>query len=180
MTTKLDSQLLFSEERLFSQGMRAGEFAFSAQDARRSNGELHETSAKDQTLRTLENLDLALKTAELDLRQLVSLMIYLPDYSHASQVAQVLEESFGKSPGSYPATTLVGVAGLEGGCSVRMDAIATSSRDREALRLTGLPLTLGNRCHGGRVRNFFFLSGVDAGEIDGGVSPTTRSEERRV
>ena len=173
MTTKLDSQVLFSEERLFSQGMRAGEFAFSAQDARRSNGELHETSAKDQTLRTLENLDLALKTAELDLRQLVSLMIYLPDYSHASQVAQVLEESFGKGPESYPATTLVGVAGLEGGCAVRMDAIATSSRDREALRLTGLPLTLGNRCHGGRVRNFFFLSGVDAGEIDGGVSPTT-------
>src|SRR5215510_1505458 len=173
MATKLDSQLLFSEERLFSQGMRVGEFAFSAQDARRSNGELHETSAKDQSLRTLENLNVALKTVELDLGQLVSLMIYLPDYSHASQVAQVLEESFGKGPESYPATTLVGVAGLEGGCSVRMDAIATSSRDREALRLTGLPLTLGNRCHGGRVRNFFFLSGVDAGEIDGGVSPTT-------
>src|SRR5262247_1499266 len=121
MATTLQSQLLFSEETLFSQGMRVGEFAFSAQDARRSNGELDETSAKGQTLRTLENLNLALKTAELDLGQLVSLTIYLPDYSHASQVAQVLEASFGKGPGSYPATILVGVTGLEGGSSVRMD-----------------------------------------------------------
>ena len=174
MATKLDSQLLFSEERLFSQGMRAGEFAFSAQDARRSNGELHETSAKDQTLRTLENLDLALKAAELGLGQLVSLMIYLPDYSHASQVAQVLEASLGKSPGSYPATTLVGVAGLEGGCCVRMDGIATSSLDREAFRLMDLPLPLGSGCHGVRVGNFLFLSGVDAADgEDHVISPAT-------
>src|SRR5215510_14784474 len=118
MTTTLPSQDLFSEEILFSLSIIAGEFAFLAQDARSSNGELHETSAKAQTLRTLENLDLALKTAELDLGKLVSLMIYLPDYSHASQAAQVLEASFGKGPESYPATTLVGVAGLEGDCSV--------------------------------------------------------------
>src|SRR5215471_12219392 len=174
MTTKLDSQLLFSEERLFSQGMRAGEFAFSAQDARRSNGELHETSARDQTLRILENLNVALKTVELDLGQLVSLMIYLPEYSDASQVAQVLEASFGKGPGSYPATTLVGVAGLEGGCCVRMDGIATSSRDREAFRLMDLPLPLGSGCHGIRVGNFLFLSGVDAADGEGHViSPAT-------
>ena len=57
-------QVLFSEEMLFSQGIRAGEFALSAQDARRANGDLHETSAPDQALRTLENLDLALKTAD--------------------------------------------------------------------------------------------------------------------
>src|SRR5262249_21401581 len=174
MTTTLPSQDLFSEAMLFSLSISAGEFAFSAQDARRSNGELYETSAKDQTLRTLENLDLALKTAELDLRQLVSLMIYLPDYSHASQVAQVLEESFGKSPGSYPATTLVGVAGLEGGCCVRMDGIATSSRDREAFRLMDLPLPLGSGCHGVRVGNFLFLSGIDAVDGEGHViSPAT-------
>ena len=174
MNSLIDSQLLFFEDRLFSLGMRAGEFAFLAQDARRTNGELHETSAKAQTLRTLENLDLALKTAELDLGKLVSLMIYLPDYSHASQVAQVLEASFGKGPESYPATTLVGVAGLEGGCSVRMDGIATSSRDREVFRLMDLPLPLGSGCHGVRVGNFVFLSGVDAADGEGHViSPAT-------
>ena len=174
MAITLDSQLLFSEEMLFSQGIRAGEFAFTAQDARRANGELKETSVQDQALRTVENLVIALKTAELDLGSVVSLTIYLPEYSDASQVAQVLEASFGKSADSYPATTLIGVSGLEGGCRIRMDAIATSSRDREAFRLTDLSLPLGSRYHGVRVGNFFFLSGVDATDGEGHVlSPAT-------
>ena len=157
MAATIHSQNLFSEEMLFSQGIRAGEFVFTAQDARRANGELHETSAQDQALRTVENLGLALKTAELDLGSVVSLMVYLPHYPDAVQVAQVLEASFGKSVDSYPATTLVGVAGLEGGCRVRMDAIATSSRDRTALRLPDLPIAPGSRCHGVRVRKFLLF-----------------------
>ena len=35
---------------------------------------------------------------ELDLRNVVSLMVYLPEYSDAAQVAQVLEANFGKRP----------------------------------------------------------------------------------
>jgi enamine deaminase RidA (YjgF/YER057c/UK114 family) len=180
MVTTLHSQILFSEEMLFSQGVSAGEFAFTAQDARRANGDLHETSAPDQALQTLENLDLALKTAGLDLGQVVSLMVYLPEYSDAAQVAQVLGEVFGKSVESYPATTLIGVAGLEGGCRVRMDAIATSSRDREVFRLTDLSLAPGNRCHGVSVGNFFFLSGVDAAGDEGNVvSPADPISDNR-
>jgi 2-iminobutanoate/2-iminopropanoate deaminase len=165
----MHSKNLFSEEMLFAQGIRAGEFAFTAQDARRSYGELNDTRAQDQALRTVENLGLALKNMELDLESVVSLMVYLPEYSDAAQVAQVLEVSFGKRPESYPATTLVGVAGLEGGCRVRIDAVATSSRDREAFRLMDLPLALGGCCHGVRVGNFFFLSGVDAADGEGHV-----------
>src|SRR5262245_5507454 len=123
---------LFSEEMLFSPSISAGEFAFSAQDARRANGELNEVSAQDQALRTLENLNIALKTTGLDLGSVASLMVYLPDYMDAAQVAQVLGATLGKNDDSYPATTILGVVGLEGGCRVRMDAIATSSRDREA------------------------------------------------
>src|SRR4030095_11330805 len=103
MATTLDLQGLFSEEMLFAQGIRAGEFAFTAQDGRQPSGHLNETSAQDQALRTVENLGLALKTAELDLGSVVSLMVYLPDYSDASQVAHVLETSFGKRPESCPA-----------------------------------------------------------------------------
>jgi 2-iminobutanoate/2-iminopropanoate deaminase len=169
----MPAQDLFSEEMLFSPSISAGEFAFSAQDARRSNGALNEVSAQDQALRTLENLNVGLKTAGLDLGSVASLMVYLPDYADAAEVAQVLEATFGKSGDSYPATTILGVAGLEGGCRVRMDAVATSSRDRGAFQLTGLPLTLGNHCHGVRVGNFFFLSGTDAGEVDVSVSPPT-------
>jgi 2-iminobutanoate/2-iminopropanoate deaminase len=173
MARMVHSRLLFSEEMLFAQGIRAGEFAFTAQDGREPSGQLNETSAQDQALRTVENLGLALKTAELDLGSVVSLMVYLPDYSDAAQVAQVLEASFGKRPESYPATTLVGVAGLEGGCRVRIDAVATSSRDREAFRLMDLPLALGSCCHGARVGNFFFLSGVDASDGEGNVLSAT-------
>ena len=165
----MHSKNLFSEEMLFAQGIRAGEFAFTAQDARRSYGELNDTSAQDQALRTVENLGLALKNMELDLESVVSLMVYLPEYSDAAQVAQVLEASLGKNAESYPATTLVGVAGLEGGCRVRIDAIATSSRDREALRLRDLPLARGCCWHGTRVGKFFFLSGVDAADSEGNV-----------
>src|SRR4030095_11076487 len=174
MATTLHSQLLLSEETLFAQGARAGEFAFAAQDGRGPSGQLNETSAQDQAVRTVENLEVALKTAELDLVSVVSLMVYLPEYSNAARVTEVLEASFGKRPESYPATTLVGVAGLEGGCRVRMDAIATSSRDREAFRLTDLSLARGSRCHGVRVGNFFFLSGVDAADGEGNaLSPAT-------
>lgn len=159
---------------LFAHGIRAGEFAFTAQDGRDPSGQLNETSAQDQALRTVENLELALKNMELDLESVVGLMVYLPEYSDAAQVAQVLEASFGKRPESYPAATLVGVAWLEGGCRVRIDALATSSRDREAFRLMDLPLALGSCCHGVRVGNFFFLSGVDAADGEGHVlSPAT-------
>jgi enamine deaminase RidA (YjgF/YER057c/UK114 family) len=96
MATALHSQILFSEEMLFSQGVSAGEFAFTAQDARRSNGDLLEVSAQDQALRTLENLESVLKTDELDFGNVVSLMVYLPEYSDVAQVAHVLGEVFGK------------------------------------------------------------------------------------
>ncbi len=170
----MHSKNLFSEEMLFAQGTRAGEFAFAAQDGRGPSGQLNETSTQDRALLTVENLELALKKMEFDLESVVSLMVYLPEYSDAARVAQVLEASFGKRPESYPATTFVGVAGLEGGCRVRIDAVATSSRDREAFRPMDLPLPLGSRCHGVRVGNFFFLSGVDAADGEGKVlSPAT-------
>ena len=158
---------------LFSPRISAGEFAFTAQDGWRSNGELNETSVQDQALRTVENLDVALKTVELDLGNVVSLMVYLSDYSDAAQVFQVLKASLGKSAENCPATTLIGVSGLEGGRRVRMDAVATSSRDRAAFRLTELPLAPGNRCHGVRVGNFFFLSGVDVADGKGNVLSAT-------
>jgi 2-iminobutanoate/2-iminopropanoate deaminase len=82
-----------------------------------------------------------------------------------------LDAAFGKNSEGRPATTLVGIAGLEDDCRVRMDAIATSSRDRQYTRLPELPLGRGSQCHGVRVGNFFFLSGVDAVAMDGRIAP---------
>jgi 2-iminobutanoate/2-iminopropanoate deaminase len=152
-----------------AQGMVAGEFAFVAQDARRSDGTVTEDSAEDQARRTVEHLRGALKCVEMDLTDIVCLMVYLPDYADAEPVCEVLDAAFGTDYQSRPATTLVGIAGLDGNCRVRMDAIATSSRDRHRFRLPDLPLAYGSRCHGVRVGNFFFLSGIDAVNMQGKI-----------
>ncbi len=129
-----------------------------------------DSSVEAQARQTLVNLDVGLKTAGLDLASVVSLMVYLPHYEGADEVAKVLAAVFVKDAKNLPAITLVGVAGLDGGCLVRMDAIATSSSDRESLRLSEVPLAHGGLCHGARVGNFVFLSGVDAADGQGNVA----------
>jgi 2-iminobutanoate/2-iminopropanoate deaminase len=174
MFSPIKSSQLFSEEGLFASGAAAGEFAFLAQDGRSANGKLIDSSAEAQARQTLVNLDAGLKSGGLDLGATVSLMVYLPDYEGASEIANVLAAAFGGDANHLPAITLVGVAGLDGGCAVRMDAIATSSRDRESFRLPELALAQGSLCHGVRVGHFVFLSGIDAADGQGSVaSPVT-------
>jgi 2-iminobutanoate/2-iminopropanoate deaminase len=170
MFSTIKSPELFSEESLFASGAVAGEFAFFAQDGRRPDGGLPDSGTQAQARQTLTNLAAGLKTAGLDLASIVSLMVYLPRYEGADEIAKALAEVFGGDAKNLPAITLVGIAGLEGGCSVRMDAIATSSRDRESFRLRGLPLAQGSLCHGVRVGNFVFLSGVDAADGQGNAA----------
>jgi len=182
VTATIHAEQLYAEETLFARGTVAGEFAFVAHDGRRADGMLHQLSAQDQARRTLENLDVALKTAGLDLGKIINLMVYLPEYSDAWPVAELLDTALGKNSATYPATTLVGVSALEGGCRVRMDAIATSNRDRESFRLSDLPLAPGSRCHGVRVGNLVFLSGVDAADAQGNIASavTIQSQTQEV
>ena len=162
MFAPLNSQQLFSEDSLFAQGATAGEFVFLAQDGRRTNGSVDDPTVPGQARRALENLAIGLQAAGLDLSSIVSLMVYLPRYEGAAEVAQALASAFRSEPRNLPAVTLIGVADLEAGCRVRMDAIATTSRDRESFRLSDLPLAEGSLCHGARVGNLIFLSGIDA------------------
>ena len=170
MFSTIKSPALFSEESLFTSGAVAGEFAFFAQDGRRADARLPDSGAQAQARQTLVNLAAGLKTAGLDLASIVSLMVYLPRYEGADETAKALAEAFGGDAKNLPAITLVGIAGLEGGCSVRMDTIATSSRDRESFRLRELPLAQGSLCHGVRVGSFVFLSGVDAADGQGNAA----------
>jgi len=169
MFSSINSPQLFSEEDLFTPGARAGEFVFLAQDARRSSGEVIDSGVQKQARLTLENLEVGLKAAGLDLASIACLMVYLPHYEDAEEIAKLLSEAFGNALKNVPAITLVGIAGLDSGCRVRMDAIATASRDRESFRLSELPLAQGSLCHGVRVENFVFLSGVDAADAQGNV-----------
>jgi 2-iminobutanoate/2-iminopropanoate deaminase len=167
MFSPINSPQLFSEKDLFAQGVAAGEFVFLAQDGRDADGAVGDPSPEGQARRALDNLKSGLQRAGLDLAGIVSLMVYLPYYEGAEDVARVLAAAFGADNKNFPAITLVGIAGLDAGCRVRMDAIATASRDRESFRHTHLPLAQGSLCHGVRVGDFVFLSGIDATDGQG-------------
>ena len=163
---------LFSEKGLFAQGVQAGEFVFVAQDARGSDGTIGEgRTAADQTRLTLNHLNATLATIGRSLDDLVSLAVFVPDYGEAPAIAEVLRAALTTN---YPAVNFVGVSGLDANCRVRMDAIATTSQDRETIVMPHLPRSLGVRGHGVRVGEFLFLSGVDAADENGEMpSPVT-------
>lgn len=186
MFSVIDSAQLFSEEELFAQGAVAGEFVFLAEDGRGADGTLDDPTAQGQARRTLKNLTTALKAAGLDPSAVVSAIVYLPQYQDAAEVAEVFAAAFGSDRRNLPAITWVGVAGLEDGCRVRIDTIATTSSDRESFRHQSIPLAQGSLCHGVRVGDFVFLSGIDATGGRGGsavplaIEPQTTETLSRV
>jgi 2-iminobutanoate/2-iminopropanoate deaminase len=173
MIQAINHNQLYSETTVFSQGIVADEFTFIAVDARRPGGSVEDQSAKAQCIRSCEALRLALDSCGQELRNLISLTVFLADYADAAEVVSALGAHL--DPRALPAVTLVGVSGLEGNCSIRIDALAT--RDIGQLRqilLPELPLAVGARCHAVRAHNFVFLSGVDAADTSGNVvSPVT-------
>lgn len=171
---------LFAETQLFSQGIEAGEFIFLAQDSRGADGTLgaHRTAA-EQARQTLANVAATLNRAGLSLDDLVALSVFIPQYADADDVAAVLRSTL---PNQGPAVIFAGVCGLDGDCRVRMDVIATTSKEREAILISDLPMSIGARCHGIRVGDLFFLSGVDAAERDGRPDgqPAIQSQTKEV
>lgn len=168
MSQTLSEQYLFSEASLFSQTVQAGEFTFLAQDARGPDGTVRAApSAKQQARQCLLNLDTALHACSQSSADVVSLAVYISDYRDAAAVAKTLRDRFGNDA---PAVNFVGVNGLDGGCRVRMDAIATTSEDRETFHIADLPRSIGAGCHGVRVGAWFFLSGTDAANGDGRIA----------
>lgn len=161
--TKLFSNSLYAEDELFSQGIGGGDFTFLAQDARRTDGSLRDRNdAESQTFQTIEHLNTALETIGQQLENLVSLTFFLTDYKDLGVVAGSLERVFTDPGRIFPATTHIGVMGLDGGCRVRIDGVATSSPSREQIHAPDVPYALGCRCHGVGIGDYLFLSGVDA------------------
>lgn len=173
------SKTLYAEEGLFSQGVKAGDLVFLAQDARALDGSLRDAgNVKGQARQALENLSTALRTVGQDMENLVILTVFLPDYRDAWAVAEVIDVAFPYPDLAYPATTFIGVMGLEGGCRVKIDAVATSSADREQISVPEVPYALGSRCHGARMGNLLFLSGVDASNAQGKVPQPVNIENQ--
>ncbi len=161
----ISSASLFDESSLFLPGVRTGELTFVAQDARGPNGSTGDArDAGSQARQTMENLRTALREVRQNLDNLVSLWVLLTNYDDADGVIRVIDEYFPSPQRAYPAVCFLGVTGLNGGCAVRIDAIASDNQDRSQISVPGVPLSKGSRCHGVRLEDLYFLSGVDAGE----------------
>jgi len=168
MIQAIHSNQLYSEKTIFSQGIVADEFTFVAVDARRPDGSVEDRRAKAQCIRSCDALRLVLNSCGQDLQNLVSLTLFLADYADAAEIIGALHSQLDRS--ATPAITFVGVTGLDGNCRLRIDAVAARDRIKPIL-LDDLPLAAGARCHGVRAHDFIFLSGVDAGDSNGKVTP---------
>ena len=165
----------FAEPQLFAQGTQAGEFIFLAVDARGVDGTIGKSQTAEQARQCLFNLDLALHSIGSSSAYLVSLSVFLVDYRDAVIVAKTLHERFKDNP---PAVHFVGVCELEGRCRVRFDAVATITDEFEPIQIANLPLPIGAGCHGVRIGNFCFLSGIDATDSNGEIAAPTSIQQQ--
>jgi 2-iminobutanoate/2-iminopropanoate deaminase len=159
---------LVSEHPAFSVGSTVGDLTFVAQDAT-GPGELPAGSVA-QAERTLLNLRRALAAVGQDINDLVFLEVLLTDYAAAPDVARLLNATFRAD--RAPTTCFVGVSGLGSGRLVRMDAVASSNRDRVQIVAPNLALPLGSPCHAVRVGDLVFTGAVDAPDDSGNTPPS--------
>ena len=151
---------LVSEDPIFAVGATVGDLTFVAQDAA-GPGELP-AGAPGQAERALQNLRRALASVGQSADDLVFLQVLLTDYAAAPEIAKMLRAAL--KPERAPTTCFVGVSGLGPDRLVRMDAVASSNRDRAAVVAEGVPLPLGAPCHAVRVGDLVFVGAVDAPE----------------
>jgi len=85
---------MYSESAIFSQGIVADEFTFLSADARQPDGSVHRGGPEAECTRTLDVVRIALDSCGQDLKNLVSLTVFLADYSAATDVVAALRSHF--------------------------------------------------------------------------------------
>ena len=163
---------LVPEDPVFAVGASVGDLTFVSQDAA-GPGELP-SGAVPQAERTLENIRRALAAVGQSADDLVFLQVMLTDYAAAPDIGRLLRAAF--RPDRAPTTCFVGVSALGPDRLVRMDAVASTNRDRAQVVAEGVPLPLGAACHAIRVGELVFVGSVDAPEDVG--TPSTIVLER--
>ena len=163
---------LESEDPAFAVGATVGDLTFVAQDAA-GPGELP-AGATAQAEHALQNLRRALASVGQSADDLVFLQVLLTDYGAAPEVGRMVRAAFKRE--RAPTTCFVGVSSLGPDRLVRMDAVASSNRDRAAVVAEGVPLPLGAPCHAVRVGDLVFVGAVDAPEDT--AAPSTIILER--
>jgi enamine deaminase RidA (YjgF/YER057c/UK114 family) len=125
---------LLSEDPAFAVGASVGDLTFVAQDAA-GPGELP-SGAVPQAERTLENIRRALAAVGQSVDDLVFLEVLLTDYAAAPEIGRLLRTAF--RPDRGPTTCFVGVSALGPDRMVRMDAVASTNRDRAQVVVEGV------------------------------------------
>lgn len=87
-----------------------------------ASGEVVGTTAREQTVRTLENVEAVLAAAGSALDHVLSLTIYVTDESYWSEVNAAVAEVFGSHK---PARAIIPILPLRGGAMVEIQAIGT-------------------------------------------------------
>jgi 2-iminobutanoate/2-iminopropanoate deaminase len=161
---------LTSEHPAFSVGATIGGLTFVAQDP--AGPAPLPTSTVAQAERTLENLRRALGSSGQSFDNLVFLQVLLTDYSQAHAVAKLVQAAF--KPERAPAMCFLGMAKLNPGRLVRMDAVASTNTDRAQIVAKDVPLPLGSSVHAVRVGDLVFTGAVDATKapLDAAVPPS--------
>ena len=82
MIQAIHSNQLYSETTIFSQGIVADEFTFLAVDTRQPDGSVRGPKRESSSaVKLLETLHIALNSCGQDLQNLVSLTVFLADYT---------------------------------------------------------------------------------------------------
>jgi 2-iminobutanoate/2-iminopropanoate deaminase len=113
---------------LYSQGIAAGGFVFTAQVGLDASGSLVEGGPGEQARQCLKNVSAVLDAAGCGLPDVVQVTIYLTDLAAVAEVNEAYAESFPLDP---PSRACVEVAALPPGVLVEMQVIARAEKDAE-------------------------------------------------
>jgi 2-iminobutanoate/2-iminopropanoate deaminase len=112
----------------YSQGIRAGEFLFTAGQVGfdPGSGELVDGGIAEQTARVLDNIRAILEAAGTDLSRVVKTTVFLVDMADFAAMNEVYARVFGEH---RPARSTVAVAALPRGARVEIEAVASLPAD---------------------------------------------------
>lgn len=112
-----------SSSSLYSQGISAGQFLFTSGQIgwNNSTNQLENKTFEDEVIQSLENIRAILKSAMLDLNDVIKITIFITDINQFDGLNNVYLKYF---PTHKPARSCVVVSSLAKGAKVEIEAVA--------------------------------------------------------
>lgn len=103
-------------------GIKCGDFIFSTQIGNKADGSLAGDGIYEQTIQTLENIEICLKQEGASLSDIVKCTIFVMDMADFDELNKAYREKITGTP--LPVRSCVQVAALYPGLKVEMEVIA--------------------------------------------------------